>query len=139
MCYRVSRDQSPLGRTQKFDMRRREFISLLGGVATAPSLAWPLAARAQQAKVYMIGVLDLTTPTPEPLLKALRDGLRDAGYVEGLNLRLEIRTGDARPALQSENAASWSVSRSTSSSRSSRQPRWPVLPRSAMRSRRVIR
>ena len=36
---------------------------------------------------------------------ALRDGLRDAGYVEGRNLRLEIRTGDGRPALQSENAA----------------------------------
>jgi putative tryptophan/tyrosine transport system substrate-binding protein len=83
------------------DMRRREFISLLGGAA----VGWPLVARAQQAKVYTIGVLALTTPNPEPLLKALRDGLRDAGYVEGRNLRLEIRTADGRPALQSENAA----------------------------------
>ena len=82
-------------------MKRREFIKLLGGAAAA----WPLAAHAQQTKVYTIGVLALTTPNPEPLLKALRDGLRDAGYVEGRNLRLEIRTGDGRPALQSENAA----------------------------------
>ena len=66
-------------------MKRREFIALLGGAA-----AWPLAARAQQAKVHTIGVLGLT-PNPEPLLKALREGLRDAGYVEGQNLRLEIR------------------------------------------------
>jgi putative ABC transport system substrate-binding protein len=82
-------------------VRRRDFIKLLGGAAAS----WPPAARAQQAKVYTIGVLALTTPSPEPLLKALRDGLRDAGYVEGRNLRLEIRTGDGRPALQSENAA----------------------------------
>ena len=82
-------------------MRRRDFITLLGGAAAS----WPLAARAQQAKVYSIGVLALTTPSPEPVLNALHNGLRDAGYVEGRNLRLEIRTGDGRPALQSENAA----------------------------------
>ena len=65
-------------------MRRREFITLLGGAA----VAWPVMARAQQATVYTLGVL--TLPNPEPLLKALREGLRDAGYVEGGNLRLEI-------------------------------------------------
>ena len=47
----------------------------------------------------------MTTPNPEPLLEALREGLRDAGYVEGRNLRLEIRTADGRPDLQSEKAA----------------------------------
>ena len=80
-------------------MRRREFITLLGGAAAA----WPLAARAQQARVYTLGVL--TLPNPEPLLKALREGLRDAGYVEGGNLRLEIRSAAGRPDLQLDKAA----------------------------------
>jgi ABC-type uncharacterized transport system substrate-binding protein len=44
-------------------------------------------------------------PNPEPLLTALREGLRDAGYVEGRNLRLEIRSASGRPDLQSEKAA----------------------------------
>src|SRR4029077_18410182 len=81
-------------------MRRREFISLLGGVA-----AWPISARAQQTRVYTIGVLTLASPNPEPLLTALREGLRDAGYVEGRNLRLEIRSASGRPDVQSEKAA----------------------------------
>jgi hypothetical protein len=81
-------------------MKRREFISLLGGAA-----AWPVAARAQQARVYTIGDLTLTGPNPEPLLKALREGLADAGYVEGRNLRLEIRSAQGRPDLQLEKAA----------------------------------
>ena len=80
-------------------MRRRAFITLLGSAAAA----WPLAARAQQARVYTIGVL--TLPNPEPLLQALREGLRDAGYVEGRNLRLEIRSAAGRPDLQLEKAA----------------------------------
>jgi len=81
-------------------VRRREFITLLGGAAAA----WPLAARAQQARVYTIGVLTLTSPSPEPLLEALREGLHDAGYVEGRNLRLEIRSAAGRPDLQLEKA-----------------------------------
>ena len=82
-------------------MKRRTFITRLGGALAA----WPLAARAQQARVYTIGVLTLAGPNPEPLLKALREGLRDAGYVEGRNLRLEIRSAVGRPDLQSEKAA----------------------------------
>jgi putative tryptophan/tyrosine transport system substrate-binding protein len=82
-------------------VRRRAFITLLGGAAAA----WSLTARAQQARVYTIGVLTLTGPNPEPLLKALREGLRDAGYVEGHNLRLEIRSAAGRPDLQLEKAA----------------------------------
>ncbi len=81
-------------------MKRREFITLVGGAA-----AWPLAARAQQARVYTIGVLTLTNPNPEPLLQALREGLHEAGYVEGLNLRLEIRSAAGTPDLQLEKAA----------------------------------
>jgi ABC-type uncharacterized transport system substrate-binding protein len=81
-------------------VKRRQFITLLGGAAAS----WPLAARAQQARVYTIGVLTLTSPSPEPLLKALREGLHDAGYVEGRNLRLEIRSAAGSPDLQLERA-----------------------------------
>jgi putative ABC transport system substrate-binding protein len=56
-------------------------------------------------RAYTIGVLTLASPDPEPLLKALREGLRDAGYIEGRNLRLEIRSAAGRPDLQLENAA----------------------------------
>ena len=79
-------------------MKRRTFIAALGGAAF-----WPLAARAQQARVHTLGVL--TLPNPEPLLKALREGLRDAGYVEGDNLRLEIRSAAGKPDIQLEKAA----------------------------------
>src|ERR1019366_9683232 len=92
----------PLGcsvQSQGVSMQRREFITLLGGAGAA----WPLTARAQQARVYPLGVL--TLPNPEPLLKALREGLRDAGYVEGGNLRLEIRSAAGRPDLQLDKAA----------------------------------
>jgi len=81
-------------------MRRRDFISLLGGVA-----ACPLVARAQQARPYTIGVLTLSSPDPQALLTALREGLRNAGYVEGRNLRLEIRSAGGRPDLQLATAA----------------------------------
>jgi putative ABC transport system substrate-binding protein len=77
---------------------RRAFISLIGGAAT-----WPVAARGQPTRVYTLGVL--TLPNPAPLLQALREGLRDVGYVEGSNLRLEIRSAPGRPDLQLEKAA----------------------------------
>jgi putative tryptophan/tyrosine transport system substrate-binding protein len=80
---------------------RREFITLLGGAAAT----WPLAARAQQPRTYTIGVLTLSNPNPEQLLEAVGEGLRDAGYVEGRNLRLEIRSAAGRPDLQLEKAA----------------------------------
>ncbi len=81
-------------------MRRRQIITRLGGAAGGP-----LAARAQQVRVYTVGVLTLASPNPEPLLKALREGLRDAGYVEGSNLRLEVRSAAGTPDLQLETAA----------------------------------
>jgi putative tryptophan/tyrosine transport system substrate-binding protein len=86
-------------------MTRRQLISLLGGAAVMRAFLWPKAAQAQQAKVYTIGVLALTSPNPDPLLKALGEGLREAGYVEGRNLRLEVRIAEARPDLQAEKAA----------------------------------
>jgi putative tryptophan/tyrosine transport system substrate-binding protein len=81
-------------------MKRREFIAGLAGAA-----AWPLAAHAQPSPVYTIGVLTLSRPNPASLLQALREGLRDAGYVEGRNLRLEIRSATTERHLQSEKAA----------------------------------
>jgi putative ABC transport system substrate-binding protein len=81
-------------------MRRREFVGLIGGAA-----AWPVWAHAQQARTYTIGVLTSNSPNPEPLLKALREGLHDAGYVEGGNLRLEIRSAAGTPDLLLEKAA----------------------------------
>jgi putative ABC transport system substrate-binding protein len=69
-------------------MRRREFISLLGGVAAA----WPLAARSQQpAKVARIGFLDLAPAAGSSREEALRTGLRNLGYVEGKNIVIEFR------------------------------------------------
>src|SRR5262245_58367407 len=66
-------------------MKRRNFISLVGGAA-----AWPFAVRAQQPKVWRIGVLSSVPPTPA-MLSALRDGMRERGYVEGQNLSIEVR------------------------------------------------
>jgi putative ABC transport system substrate-binding protein len=72
-------------------MRRREFITLLGGTV----VAWPLAARAQQTGIPVIGFLNPTTPEAlaEPM-RGLRQGLKDAGFVEGENLTIEYRWAD---------------------------------------------
>ena len=74
-------------------MKRREFITLLGGAA-----AWPLAARAQQAdKIYRIGFLanDPTIPT-QPAGQAFLDGLRESGFIEGKNVIIERRFAEGR-------------------------------------------
>ena len=55
--------------------------------------------------MYTVGVLTSTNPNPEPLLKALREGLHDAGYVEGGNLRLGDTLGSGTPHLLLEKAA----------------------------------
>jgi len=74
-------------------MRRRDFIAGLGSAA-----AWPLAARAQQPAMPMIGVMSpLSVATAARNLAALRNGLRDLGYTEGLNIKIEYRFGNGNP------------------------------------------
>jgi ABC-type uncharacterized transport system substrate-binding protein len=75
-------------------MNRREFITLLGGAA----VAWPLVARAQQAgKVWRIGILDTTSVALNAAnFDALRQGLRQHGYIEGQNLVIDYRSADGR-------------------------------------------
>ena len=71
------------------DMRRREFLGVLGGAA----VAWPLVAHAQQGqRVRRVGVLWPGASAPaSPRLESFREGLREAGYIEGQNLIIELR------------------------------------------------
>ncbi len=84
-------------------MRRRDFVTLLGGTA----LAWPLAVGAQQAAMPVIGYLNNGSPESDaPRLTGLRRGLNETGYVEGRNLVIEYRwaanQADRLPALAAD-------------------------------------
>jgi putative ABC transport system substrate-binding protein len=93
-------------------MKRREFISLLGGAAAA----WPLQLRAQQAaKVVRIGYLGLVSASwHTPRVNAFRAGLGDLGYVEGKDILIEFRWAEGQydrlPALAAELVRQMSTS-----------------------------
>jgi putative tryptophan/tyrosine transport system substrate-binding protein len=74
-------------------MKRRKFITLIVGAT-----AWPLAARAQQSAMPVIGYLNAATADPSlDLLRAFRQGLKDSGFVEGENVSIEHRWGENQP------------------------------------------
>src|SRR5262245_1615661 len=90
-------------REEQMSLRRREFITVLGGAA-----AWPLVARAQQPTVPVIGFLNSGSPAGfyVSLVAAFRQGLKETGYVEGQNVAIEFRWAEGQydrvPAMAAE-------------------------------------
>jgi putative ABC transport system substrate-binding protein len=87
------------------NIRRREFVTLLGGAAAA----WPLAAPAQQpARVWRIGVLETTSMALNAAnFEAFRQSLRDLGYIEDQNLIIEYRSAEGRGERFTDLAADY--------------------------------
>jgi putative ABC transport system substrate-binding protein len=74
-------------------IRRRQFITLLGGAAAA----WPITARAQQPKLPRIGIL--IPANPEPFWNEFQQGLREHDYIEGQTIQFEFRSAEGKPNL----------------------------------------
>src|SRR5262245_62512809 len=82
-------------------IRRREFITLLGGAA----VAWPLVARAQQAAMPKIGWLSSASPESSPAAPFFKQGLADLDYVDGRNVLIEFAWARSHPELFQSLAA----------------------------------
>jgi putative tryptophan/tyrosine transport system substrate-binding protein len=88
-------------------MRRRDFITLLAGAA-----AWPLAARAQQPTMPVIGFLHLTSrDETRGYLPDFHKGLADTGYIDGKNVAIEYRWGEGHNDRLPSLIAEWSAGR----------------------------
>jgi putative tryptophan/tyrosine transport system substrate-binding protein len=83
-------------------MRRRDFITVLGGAAAA----WPLVARAQP-KMRTIGGLVRAAPGWQRFWKSFPEALRELGYIEGQNIRFEFRSDEGRMSQTSESGCSF--------------------------------
>src|ERR1700712_5017866 len=86
-------------------MKRRGFISLMGGAA-----AWPLAARAQQTQTRRVGVLvglapNEDAPTAQALIKPFRESMKSAGWIEGVNIEIDYRFGGSLADLSKTKAS----------------------------------
>src|SRR4029453_19063818 len=85
-------------------MKRREFITLLSGTV----IAWPLAVHAQRPSMTLVGLL-LSSQYDDRQIGAIRQGLGDAGYIEGRNLAIKYRSADGRfdrlPAIAAQLVA----------------------------------
>ena len=84
-------------------IERRKFLATLGGVAAA----WPLAARAQQPAMPVIGIIHSGLPETEPgsRMIAFRQGLNESDYVEGQNVKIEYRWAEGQQDRYSELVA----------------------------------
>jgi putative ABC transport system substrate-binding protein len=72
-------------------VNRREFITLLGGAVT-----WPLAARAQQSAKPVVGLMHATAQPNDDFVVAFKEGLSQAGYVDGRNVTIEFRSAEGQ-------------------------------------------